>query len=180
MRSLPRAMVVIVAFVFASMAVAAPRPGGGGSPGPAPAPAGAGGLIAQFNPDVIAPLFAAQGFPSEVYENKSSDGKTVTRMVKTTFWPNDQSFGGAFGSSCNENNVCYGMSIFVNLGKSGVDTNWIGAWNARYFYVHAYESGGNLIFSFDVLLTPGVTADYIKTAVATFKGTVDLSSDFKP
>lgn len=186
MRSFQRAMVLIVALIFAGAAAAQPRPGGGGTPGapaPGPAPAGPGGSIVQFNAEQIAQLFTAAGFNSEVYDNKTGD-KTTIRMVRIQFWPNDSStFAGALPIWCKTDNpsICNGMSIFANLGKSSVDANWVSSWNNRIYFVRAYLlDNGALIFSFDLLLQPGVSPDYIKTAVAAFKAAVDLSTDFKP
>ncbi len=105
-------------------------------------------------------------------------------MVQTRFWPNDTTtFGGAAPIWCSQDNpnICNGINIFVNLGKATVDTKWINAWNNRIYFVHAYTLGdGSLVFSYDFTLQPGVTPEYIKTAVTAFKAGVDVSTDFKP
>jgi hypothetical protein len=174
----------MVALLFAAAAGAQPKPGGGGTPpGGAPAPAPAGGLIVQFNAEQIAQIFTAAGFSSQVIDNKVDD-KTSIHMVQTKFWPNDTTtFGGAAPIWCSQDkpNICNGINIFVNLGKASVDTNWINAWNNRIYFVRAYTlSDGSLVFGFDLLLQPGVTPEYIKTAVVAFKSGVDVSTDFKP
>ena len=186
MRVLTRAIVLIATLLFCGAAMAQPRPGGGGTPGggaPGPGPSGGGGLIVQFNAQQIAQLFSAAGFASEAFDNKV-DEKTVTHMVRTQFWPNDNStFGGALPIWCKNDNpsICNGIAIFVNLGKAGVDQKWINAWNNEIYFVRAYTlDDGSLIFKFDVMLQPGVTPDYIKFAVAAFKAAVDMSTDFKP
>ena len=108
-------------------------------------------------------------FNSQVYDNKINDKLTV-HMVRTQFWPNDTTtFGGAYGISCETDHpdVCHGAEVFVNLGKSSVDANWINAWNSQVWYVRANtDSDGELIFSTHLLFTPGVTADWVKVAVA--------------
>jgi hypothetical protein len=177
-------MVLMVALIFASAAGAQPRPGGGTTPAGGPAaPTAAGGAIVQFNAEQIAQIFTAAGFSSQVIDNKIDD-KTTVHMVQTRFWPNDTtSFGGAAPIWCAQDkpNICNGINIFVNLGKSTVDTNWINAWNNRIYFVRAYTlSDGSLVFGFDLLLQPGVTAEYLKTAVVAFKSGVDVSTDFKP
>ena len=107
-------------------------------------------------------------------------------MVKTQFWPNDTStFGGAAPIWCKQDkpNICNGVDIFVNLGKATVDANWINSWNSQIYFVRAYTGTGEngaLIFSFQFMLQPGVTPEFIKTAVVAFKSAVDLSTDFKP
>ena len=184
MRSLTRAMVLMVALIFAGAAAAQPRPGGGGGGGgggPA-APSAPGGLIHQFNAEQIAQIFNAAGFPSQVADDKINDKKTI-RIVVTHFWGNDNTFGGAFPEACSQDNpnVCQAMQIFVNLGKTGVDSKWVNAYNATYLYVRAYQyDDGSLVFVFDFPLVPGVTPDFIKTAVTVFKAAVDASADFKP
>lgn len=186
--SLTRVMALIVALMFAGAAAAQPRPGGGGTPGGggaggAPSHSGAGGLIVQYNAEQIAQLLTAAGFNSEVYENKINDKETL-HMVRTQFWPNDTStFGGALPIWCKQDNpkICNGVSIFVNLGKSTVDSKWLNAWNGRIFFVHAYTlDDGTLIFSYEFMLQPGVTPEYLKDAAAAFKTAVDMSTDFKP
>jgi hypothetical protein len=184
--SFARVLVFMVAILFAGAAAAQPRPGGGGAPGngaPGPAPSAPSGLIVQFNAQQIAQLFSAAGFASEVYDNKVDD-KTVTRMVRTQFWPNDTAtFGGALPIWCKtaDVSICNGASIFVNLGKSTVDARWINAWNNQIYFVRAYTlDDGSLIFKYDLMLQPGVTPDYLKTAIAAFKAAVDMSTDFKP
>ncbi len=187
MRYLSRAALLIVALMFASAAAAQPRPGGGGAPaggGSGGAPAqGAGGLIVQFNAEQIAELFTAVGFNSQAIDNKVGDNQSI-HMVRTQFWPNDNStFAGVLPIWCKKDNpkICNAIDIFANLGKSSVDQKWINAWNNQIYFAHAYLlDNGSLVFSFHVLLQPGVTADYIKTAAVAFKTAVDLSTDFRP
>ncbi len=194
MRSLTWATVLALVFALAGgAAMAQPRPGGGNvsggvSGGGGGKPGGGGGaapqgLIQQFNAEQLAQLFTAAGFASEVYENKIDD-KTTVRMVRTQFWPNDTStFGGAYGVSCltDHPDNCQGAAVFVNLGKANVDAAWLNAWNSRIYYVRASNNDdGSLIFTYYLMFAPGVSADWVKVAVATFKGAVDLSTDFKP
>jgi hypothetical protein len=190
MRSLTWATVLTLVFALAGgTAMAQPRPGGGNvsgngnNGGPKPAPAAPQGLLAQFDAQALAQLFTAAGFPSQVFDNKIDD-KTTIHMVRTQFWPNDtNTFGGAYPISCQTDHpdVCQGALVFVNLGKASVDANWINAWNRSVYYVRASTNDdGSLIFSSHLMLSPGVTADWIKVSIATFKAGVDLSTDFKP
>jgi hypothetical protein len=62
-----------------------------------------------------------------------------------------------------------------------VSQAWIDGWNNSWLYVRASKAqDGSLIFSWDVALLTGVTADYIKTSAQLFKTIVDGSTDFKP
>jgi Putative bacterial sensory transduction regulator len=128
-------------------------------------------------------LFNAAGFESEVVDNKISDTDSV-RMVRTQFWPGaTTTFAGAVPIWCKKDNpkICNGISIFVNLGKAGIDSKWMNAWNSSMFFVRAYTlTSGEFIFDYQFPLQPGVTPEYIKTAVTAFKTAVDLSTDFKP
>jgi hypothetical protein len=180
MRLARTALLLTFAFALATAVGAQPRPGGGGG-GPRPGPGGGGGgppggLIVQYDPDQIAKLLSDAGFPSQVIEMKDK-----SRQVQTQFWPDV--FSGAIPIYCQNKNpgICNGVAIFANLGKSSVDSNWLNAWNASFFFVRAYTlESGELIFKYDVLLAPGVTPDYIKLTAAIFKNAVDQSTDFKP
>jgi hypothetical protein len=181
MRFTVRALVVTASLVLAAAAVAQPRPGGGGPRPPTPPPPGGGdgapgGMIVKINAEQLAQLFTEAGFPSKVIDNNK------THMVQTQFWTEDV-FSGAIPEACDDDGSgCHVFKIFANLGAdAGITDAWINAWNSRYWFARAYKlDNGALIFAFDVPLWTGLTPDYIKTAAAMFKKSVDESTDFKP
>lgn len=176
MRFMTCVAVALAAVVLSSGVSAQPRPGGGAGSSPfANPPASGGALITEYNADQIAQLFSAAGFPSKAVVTKDN-----AHIVQTEFWPNTAS--GVAAAYCTKSGgACHAikiMAIFVNAASVG-DT-WINAWNSQFFFVRGYKSGKDLVFTWDILLYPGVSADYIKTAAAVFKSIVDESANFKP
>jgi len=174
MRFTVPATLLLSAALFATAASAQPKPGGGGNP-PTTTPPADNGLIAQYNADQLAQLFTAAGFSSKVVVTKDNQ-----RIVRTQFWPDTASGAEAAyckkdGSTCN----AYKLVAIISNEKNIAD-NWTNAWNSRYFFVRAYKDGDDLVFTWDVLLYPGVSADYVKTTATIFKSIVDDSTDFKP
>jgi hypothetical protein len=161
--------------LLAAAASAQPRPGGSGTAKPAPATTADNALIAQYDADQLAKLFTAAGFSSKVVTTKDNQ-----RIVQAQFWPNTPS--GAEPAYCkNDGSTCnaYKLVAIIN-NETSIGDAWTDAWNAKYYFVRAYKDGNDLVFTWDVLLYPGVSADYIKTTATVFKSIVDDSTDFKP
>jgi hypothetical protein len=177
MRVAAKALLTVMALLVAVSASAQPRPGGGkaGGGGPSAPTAGApAGIVTALTLDQMAQLFKAAGFQSEVVDNGG------TKMVHTVFWTPDI-FAGALPQNCEKDGkTCHSMKIFANLGNAGVDQKWLDGWNNSWLYVRAYNSDGNLIFSWDIGLLSGLPPEYLVTAIKLFKAVVDQSTDFKP
>jgi hypothetical protein len=180
MRFSPTALLMVATLVFSGVAVAQPRPGGGPKPpGGGSGPSGGGapaGLIVKLQAEQIAQLFSEAGFQSKIIDNNN------THMIQTLFWT-DQVFSGAIPEACEKDGSgCHAFKVFANLGPdTGVSQAWIDAWNNNWLYVRASKTqDGSLIFTWDVALLTGVTADYVRVSAKLFKTIVDSSSDFKP
>ena len=176
MRLTLSATLLLTAAVFATAASAQPRPGGGGGGSSKPATATAdNALISAYNADQLAQLFTAAGFTSKVVVTKDNQ-----KIVQIQFWPNtpsgvESAYCKKDGSACNAYKL---VAIISN--ETNINDAWTDAWNAKYYFVRSYKDGKDLVFTWDVLLYPGVSADYIKTTATIFKSIVDDSTDFKP
>jgi len=172
MRLFKYALVVFL-ITFAAAAIAQPRPGGGATPTP-PA-ATAGGLISAYNADQLAQLANDAGFTAKVVVTKDNQ-----RLVQIQFWPNTVS--GAQGSFCKKDGgPCDAYQLVAIIpNETNIASSWTDAWNSKYYFVRSYKDGTDLVFAWDVLLNPGVSADYIKATLAVFKTIVDDSTNFKP
>jgi len=175
MRLITRAALILTAVALASPAAAQLVPGGGGTP-PAPTtPGPTSGLITQFNATQIAQLFTAAGFTSTA--GTLSDNKTP--VVNVQFWPNTTS--GVLGTLCENNGACPAYSIVTILpNQTGIGDPWTDAWNNKFGFVKAVKNGNDLIFVMDVILGPGITADYVKTTATLYKAIVDQAQNFNP
>jgi len=174
MRFWVSATLFLCAALFTATASAQPRPGGG-TPANTPATPADNGLITQFNADQLSQLFTAAGFTSKVVVTKDNQ-----RIVQTQFWPNTAS--GAEAAYCKKDgSTCSAFKLIAIISnETNINDAWTSAWNSRYFFVRAYKDGTDLVFTWDVLLYPGVSAEYVKATASIFKSIVDDSTDFKP
>ena len=157
MRSLATTIIVIAALAFARTATAQPVfPHPGGGPANTPSAEQQSALITKLTPDQVVQLLNAASIPSESWKTtnttnglwRSSGERTSTAVSLRIIVIND---GG-----------CRTLEIFANFGKSpSVNQAWLNAWNRSKVSVKAYRSSNNLIFSYDLPLFTGVTADYI-------------------
>ena len=171
-----KAAIVFAAITISTVANAQPRPGGGGStPAPASAPTTTSGLITVYDANQIAQLFTAAGFPSSV-----SVGSDKVPYVQVQFWPN--TVAGVAPGYCNKDGTnCNAYKLIAIISnETSIGDAWTDAWNGYYYFVRAYKDGTDLYFTWDILLAPGVTPDYIKTTASIFKSIVDDSTNFKP
>jgi hypothetical protein len=164
MRSLATTIIVIAALAFARTATAQPVfPHPGGGPANAPSAEQQSALITKLTPDQVVQLLNAASVPSEVVEDDKHN-----KWVVAQFWGKDL-YSGVITEHCE------------NFGKSpSVNQAWLNAWNRSKVSVKAYRSSDNLIFSYDLPLFTGVTADYIITVAKFFKAVVESSTEFKP
>ncbi len=176
MRSLATTIIVIAALAFARTATAQPVfPHPGGGPANAPSAEQQSALITKLTPDQVVQLLNAASIPSEVVEDDKHN-----KWVVAQFWGKDL-YSGVITEHCENDGGCRTLEIFANFGKSpSVNQAWLNAWNRSKVSVKAYRSSDNLIFSYDLPLFTGVTADYIITVAKFFKAVVESSTDFKP
>lgn len=131
-----------------------------------------GATISRIQPDKLAAILTAAGYPSQVQSDNSGTYIATTMSgFNASVYPYDCK---AQGCSSIQFSAAFGADASLTL-------EFVNAWNAQWRFAKANLDGeGNLIFTADMFLDGGVTAENIKLNAGLFDYLLGELSQFNP
>ncbi len=184
MASLSRVLVIVASLAFAPVAAAQVvlPGGGGGTPAPAPAPGAQAGLITKLTAQQLVQILGTIRINGATVPTSIRAFNDGSSMVVMPFW-GPQVWSGIILQFCEKDGSgCHLLHFLANVGKQpSISADWVNAFNASFYYVKALKlTNGELAFTYDIGMWPGVTQNQIVQMTGMFKAIVDNSFKFKP
>lgn len=190
MPSFARALFTITWLALAPAAVAqpvipgpGPAPGPAPAPGPGPAPAPGPALLNKITPQQLAQLLVSRvkinDQPIQVSGIRTFDNGDAAVLL--SLWPSPIASGIVLEQCEKDGSGCHWLGYQADLGKqSSITPAWVNAFNGHFLAAKAFiNSGGELIFSLQITLYPGISQDEIVWYTGFFKRVVDDSFNYK-
>jgi hypothetical protein len=131
-----------------------------------------GAVIARIQPDKLAAILTAAGYPAEVQSDNSGTYVATTMSgFNVTVVPYDCKAQG-----CSSIQFWTGFSA-----DQSINLEFVNAWNNQWrFAKTSLDAQGNLIFTADMFLDGGVTAENIKVNAGLFDYLLGELNQFNP
>ena len=131
-----------------------------------------GGLIARIQPDELASLLTAAGYQAQVQSDNNGKYVATTMSGYSVL---------VFLYDCKPQG-CSSIQYWTGFGAAASLTlAFVNAWNTQWRFAKAnLDDKGNLIFTSDVFLDGGVSADNIKGTASLFDYLLGELNKFSP
>jgi hypothetical protein len=130
------------------------------------------GLYTRIQPEDLAALLTAAGYQSKVQSDESG------KYIATTM----SGFNVAVIPYDCQAQGCSSLQFWTGFGAdASLNLKFVNAWNSQWrFAKAALDAQGNLLFTQDLFLDGGVSADNIKTNAALFDYLLGELNQFNP